>query len=173
MNYNKIVILGRVGRDPEIKALPSGSKVCSFSVATTRTWKNKETGEVHEDTEWHNVVFFNKPAEVIAQYIRKGSLILVDGHNQTRSWDDKETGKKVYRTEIIGEGFQLPPKGMSGTSEAPDNSLDNFDGPDDQPVKKQKNSFKANSSLKKKVESVQQGNLEYPEEQINAEDIPF
>jgi single-strand DNA-binding protein len=172
MNYNKIVILGRVGRDPELKALPNGNKVCTFSLATSRTWKDNN-GSKQEETEWHNVVFWNKPAEIIAQYVKKGSLLLIDGHLQTRSWDDKETGKKVYRTEIIGETVQLPPKGISGGSnEGPqdEGGLNAFDGPDKPTAKKEYP--KKKSALQEKVESVQ-GNIDYPSDELSAEEIPF
>lgn len=134
MNYNKIVIVGRVGRDPELKAIPSGSKVCTFSVATSRVWKDKEE-EKHEETEWHNVVFWNKPAELIARYIKKGSLILVEGRVQTRTYE--KDGVKMYRTEIMGIDFQLPPKSMNGGGDddgdqrsQADKDFDNF-GKDD------------------------------------------
>ena len=118
MNFNKIIILGRVGRDPELKAIPSGSQVCTFSLATSRVWKDKD-GEQQEQTEWHNVVFWNKPAEIIARYVKKGALLLVEGRVQTRTYE--KDGVKMYRTEIMGEQFQLPPKALGGGSDGEDN----------------------------------------------------
>ena len=106
MYLNKTIIVGNLTRDPELKALPSGQKVVSFSIATNRTWKDTE-GAKQEAVEYHNLVAFGKQAEVIAQYCSKGSQLLVEGRIQTRSWEDKETTKKVYRTEIVVENFQL------------------------------------------------------------------
>lgn len=115
MNLNNANIIGRVTRDPEVKALPSGMQVCSFSMATNRVWKNKE-GAKQESTTFHNMVAFGKQAETIGQYVKKGQLLLVQGRIETRSWEDKETKKKMYRTEIIVENFQFGPK-AAGTSE--------------------------------------------------------
>lgn len=109
MYLNKSIIVGNLTRDPELKALPSGQKVVSFSLATNRTWKDAE-GAKQEAVEYHNLVAFGKQAEVIAQYCTKGSQLLVEGRIQTRSWEDKETTKKVYRTEIVVENFQLGSK---------------------------------------------------------------
>ena len=104
MYLNKATIIGNITRDPELKALPSGSNVVNFSVATNRSWKDKE-GQKQEDVEYHNVVAFGKQAEVIAQYMKKGSQILVEGRLQTRSWETD--GVKKYSTEIIVENFQF------------------------------------------------------------------
>ena len=101
-------------RDPELKALPSGIKVVNFSLATNRVWKDKEEGKKEEVT-YHNVVGFGRQAETIAQYMRKGSQILVEGRSQTRSWDNKDGGKS-YKTEIVIENVQFgnKPKGAPG-----------------------------------------------------------
>ena len=108
MYINKALIYGNITRDPEMKALPSGISVTSFGVATNRTWKDKN-GVKQESVNFHNVVAFGKQAELIHQYLKKGSGIFVEGRIQTRSWDDKE-GKKQYRTEIVVENFQFGPK---------------------------------------------------------------
>lgn len=155
MNYNKIVIVGRVGQDPELKALNTGDKVCKFSVATSRKWNNKN-GELQEETEWHNVVFWNKPAEIIAQYIKKGSLILVDGRVQTNTYE--KDGVTMYRTQIIGETFQLPPRSLSG------NNRD-----EDEPVSRVKTSKRSST---KKVEN-EKSDFDESEESVNPNDIPF
>lgn len=107
MYLNKVTIIGNIVRDVELKALPSGSKVASFSVATNRTWNDSSKGK-QEETEYHNIVSFGKQAEVIAQYMNKGSQILVEGRIQTRSWESD--GIKKYRTEIVLESFQFGKK---------------------------------------------------------------
>jgi len=108
MYLNKATIIGNLTRDPELKALPSGQNVVNFSVATNRVWKDKE-GAKQEQAEFHNVVAFGKQAETIAQYMKKGSQILVEGRLQTRSWE--ADGVKKYATEIILEQFQFGAKG--------------------------------------------------------------
>jgi single-strand DNA-binding protein len=103
---NKVILVGNAGRDPELKSLPSGQAVANFSLATSRRWKDK-SGEKQEQTEWHNVVAFGRTAEVIAQYVGKGSKLYVEGRLQTRSWDDKQSGEKRYRTEIVADSVQF------------------------------------------------------------------
>ena len=103
---NKVILVGNLGRDPEVRSLPSGQPVASFSVATSRRWKDRD-GNRQEATEWHNVVCFGKQAEIAGQYLTKGKQIFVEGRIQTRSWDDKTTGEKKYRTEIICDNFQM------------------------------------------------------------------
>lgn len=110
MYLNKTYIIGNLTKDPELKALPSGSKVVNFSVATNRTWYN-EAKEKQEAVEYHNVVAFGKQAETIAQYMKKGSQILVEGRLQTRSWETD--GVKKYSTEIVLENFQFGKKAES------------------------------------------------------------
>ena len=109
MYINKAIIVGNIVRDPELKSLPSGQKVCSFSVATNRTWKD-QAGQKQEAVDYHNVACFGKQAEIVAQWMKKGSQIYVEGRMTTRSWDDKDTGKKMYRTEVVAENVQFGPK---------------------------------------------------------------
>jgi len=99
-SVNKVILLGNVGKDPEVKFLPSGSAVANFSIATTERFKDKG-GEWQDKTEWHNLAAYGKVAEIIQKYVHKGDKLFVEGRLTTRSWDDKESGKKVYRTEII------------------------------------------------------------------------
>src|SRR3989344_3666743 len=113
MYLSKIFLYGNLTRDPELKALPSGSHVANFGLATNRTYKDKN-GAKQEATEFHNIVAFGRTAEVIAQYVKKGRPIFVEGRVQTRSWDDKEGGKKNYRTEIVVENFQFGADGRTG-----------------------------------------------------------
>lgn len=108
MYVNKAIIYGNITKDIELKALPSGVNVASFSVATNRTWKDK-SGTKQESTDFHNCVAFGKTAELLAQYMKKGSGLYVEGRIQTRSWDGQD-GKKNYRTEIVVENMQFGPK---------------------------------------------------------------
>src|SRR3990167_1134360 len=119
MFVNKAIIFGNITRDPELKSLPSGLQICSFSVATNRTWKNKD-GEKQEQADFHNIVAFGKTAENIHQYMRKGSSIYIEGRIQTRSWEDKESGKRVYRTEIVAENVQFGTKKVGAESRSED-----------------------------------------------------
>lgn len=106
MYLNKVFIIGNLTRDPELKAIPSGIKVCSFSVATNRVWKDKN-GAKQEAADYHNIVVFGRQAETVAQYMKKGSQVMVEGRMQTRSWDDQATNTKKYRTEIIADRVQF------------------------------------------------------------------
>lgn len=108
MNLNKAFILGRLTQNPQIKSLPSGDLVATFSLATNKVFYNKNR-EKQEQTEFHNIVAFGKLAEIAQQYLKQGSMALIEGRLQTRSWEDKD-GIKKYRTEIIAEALQLGPK---------------------------------------------------------------
>ena len=110
---NKVILVGNLGRDPEIRSLPSGQPVASFSVATSRRFKDRD-GQRQEQTEWHNIVCFGKQAEIAGQYLVKGKQVFIEGRIQTRSWDDKNSGEKKYRTEIICENFQMLGGGPGG-----------------------------------------------------------
>lgn len=153
MYLNKVFLIGNLTRDPELKALPTGTKVASISLATNRTWKDAQ-GAKKESVEFHNVVAFARQAEVIAQYCKKGSSLYIEGRIQTRSWDATD-GSKKYRTEIVLENFQFGPKGMGTGTGAP------MTGPHNEAEMPQAN---AKPDL---------DTIEYPEEEINLEDIPF
>ena len=103
---NKVILIGNLGRDPEVRSTPSGQPVATFSVATNRRWKTRD-GERREETEWHNVECWGRQAEVAGQYLRKGSKLFVEGRIKTDSWDDRETGAKRYKTKIVCENFQM------------------------------------------------------------------
>lgn len=156
MYLNKVFIIGNLTRDPELKALPSGVNVSSFSIATNRVWKDKN-GVKQENTDYHNVVVFGRQADTASAYLRKGAMAYVEGRLTTRSWDGPD-GKKQYRTEIIADTIQFGPRNAAPTgagsyAQAPardsapsaggDNPLDSLDS------------------------------VEYPTEEINPEDIPF
>lgn len=147
MNLNKAIIVGRMTRDPELKKIPNGTAVVSFSLATSRVYKNKEDKKM-EETEFHNCVAFGRTAEIIGQYLVKGQLVLIEGRIQTRSWDAE--GVKKYRTEIMVESMQMGPKAGGAST---------------------------GSTSTEKVEKKQDINayddIEYPEDEINPDDIPF
>jgi single-strand DNA-binding protein len=103
---NKVILIGHLGQDPQSRAMPSGKAVVNLRVATTEGWRDKQTGENKEATEWHNVVMFDRLAEIAAEYLRKGSHIYVEGRIRTRKWQDKE-GHDRYSTEIIANEMQM------------------------------------------------------------------
>jgi len=105
---NKVMIAGYVGRDPELRTMPDGRSVANFSIATTERWKDKRTGEDKEQTEWHNIVAFERRAEVIGEYVQKGTPLLVEGKLKTRKWQDKQ-GNDRYTTEIVMSNFVFLP----------------------------------------------------------------
>lgn len=124
MDLNKVMLIGRLTRNPESRTTPQGVTVCNFSVATSRTWKNDQ-GQAQERTEFHNVVAWRRLGEICAQYLIKGRQIYLEGHLETRSWDDKNTGQKRYRTEIIADNMiMLGSKAESGASGAAENEED-------------------------------------------------
>ena len=129
-------------RDPEARALPSGVQVSTFSVATNRVWKDKN-GAKQESVDYHNVVVFGRQAETVAQYLKKGSSVLVEGRMQTRSWDGQD-GTKKYRTEIVADRVQFGPRRGDASSQPPP------------------------AETKGDADTI-----EYPEEEINPDDIPF
>ncbi len=118
-SVNKVIIVGNLGRDPEVRYTPNGSAVCNVSVATTRSWKNKESGDKSEETEWHRVVFYDKLAEIAGEYLKKGRSVYVEGRLKTRKWQDKD-GVEKYTTEIIATDMQMlgSREGMGGGSTA-------------------------------------------------------
>src|SRR3989344_5025823 len=153
MYINKAFVFGNLTKDPEIRALPSGVKVASFGLATNRTYKDKN-GVKQEKADFHNIVVFGKQAELIGQYMKKGSSMFVEGRIETRSWDAPD-GQKKYKTEIVVENFQFGPK--TGGSSAGGGSY-----------------APKESATKKETKSEDTaGEIKYPEEEINIEDIPF
>ena len=105
-SVNNVIIVGNLGRDPEVRYTPNGSAVCNVTVATSRVKKNKESGEKSEDTEWHRIVFFDKLAEIAGEYLKKGRSVYVEGRLQTRKWTDKD-GVEKYTTEIVATEMQM------------------------------------------------------------------
>jgi single-strand DNA-binding protein len=164
MYFNRAIVIGNLTRDPEMRALPSGVQVTSFSVATNRVWKDKN-GAKQESTDYHNVVVFGRQAETAAQYLKKGASVLVEGRMQTRSWDDKTSGEKKYRTEIVADRVQFGPRRDGAAGVATGSST---------PVSKAEKRGEGKGATGTKDATADAGGaIEYPEEEINAEDIPF
>lgn len=154
MNLNKAIIIGNVTQNPEVRNTPSGQTVASFSVATNRMWTDKQ-GQKQQKAEFHNVVAWGRLAEIAGQYLTKGSLCMVEGHLQTRNWDDQQ-GNRHWKTEIITENIQLGPRGARSTApESENNSGDetNFSQPS--------------------TESTPEKDNDDNEDDIKVEDIPF
>ena len=105
-SINKVILIGNLGRVPEVRYTPNGSAICNISVATTRNWKDKTSGDKVEETEWHRVVFYDRLAEIAGEYLKKGRPVYVEGRLKTRKWQDKD-GKDVYTTEVIADNMQL------------------------------------------------------------------
>ena len=114
-SVNKVILIGNLGRDPEVRYTPSGSAVCNVTLATTRNWKSKESGEKVEETEWHRVVFYDRLAEIAGEYLKKGRSIYVEGRLKTRKWTDKD-GAEKYTTEVIAQEMNMlgSREGMGG-----------------------------------------------------------
>ena len=103
---NKVILIGNLGQDPEVRYLPNGGAVCNLSVATSETWKDKNTGEQQERTEWHRVVLFRRLAEIAGEYLKKGSKVYLEGKLQTRKWQDQQ-GQDRYTTEVVADEMQM------------------------------------------------------------------
>ena len=116
-SVNKVIIVGNVGRDPETRYMPSGDAVTNISVATSDRYKDKQTGEMKENTEWHRIAFFGKLAEIAGQYLKQGSQVYVEGRLRTRKWTD-QSGQEKYSTEIIADSMQMLGARMAGSGDA-------------------------------------------------------
>ncbi len=105
-SINKVILIGNLGKDPEVRYTPNGAAICNITLATTRSWKNKDSGDKVEETEWHRVVFYDRLAEIAGEYLKKGRPVYVEGRLKTRKWQDKE-GVDKYTTEIVADNMQL------------------------------------------------------------------
>lgn len=155
MYLNKAFIFGNLTRDPELRAMPSGMNVCSFSIATNRVFKDRE-GKNQEQTDFHNIVVFGRQADTVAQYLKKGSSAFIEGRIQTRSWEAKD-GEKKYRTEIVADRVQFGPRSSGGGGARPAGSGQGGRGA--QPQEDEGSSSPAG--------------IDYPKDDINPDDIPF
>jgi single-strand DNA-binding protein len=154
-SVNKVMLLGNLGRDPEVRTFPNGDSVCNFSIATSTSWKDKASGEKKEKTEWHNIVMYRKLAEIAGEYLKKGSSVFVEGSLQTRKWQTKE-GQDRYTTEIAADTMQML-GGRENRNSEPSNTDDNFN-------QEPERVNKADAKISQSAEPT----LELPED-----DIPF
>ncbi len=163
MNLNKALLIGRVASDPELKSTNSGQSVCSFRIATNRTWKDT-SGQKREEAQFHNIVLWGKQAELASQYMPKGSLVYIEGRLQTRSWEGQ--GGKKYITEIVGEKIQFGPK-SAGTA--------GFSGNQNQPGQKEIAKPVKKQELEEDIPVIEDGSFDVPEskDEIDVKDIPF
>lgn len=161
MNLNKVVLIGHLTNDPEIKTIPSGQMVCSFGLATNRVWTNQSTKQREEKTEFHSIVLWGRLAEIASQYLKKGSLAMIEGRIQTRSWQDT-SGSKRYRTEIVGENIQLGPKTISQQTSPKADFASTTNKPQEQPT--------PNALPNKDIPII---NEKDKDKEIRIEDIPF
>lgn len=153
MDLNKVMLIGRLTRDPESRTTPQGATVANFGIATGRVWKDQQ-GNRQEATEFHNIVAWRKLGEIAAQYLRKGKQVYIEGHLQTRSWDD-QSGKKQYRTEVVADNMIM--LGNKGDAAAPAPS----------PAMSQQ------ASTPQAVAQIDPASLPVSDEEIRIEDIPF
>lgn len=144
MNLNKVILIGRVATDPEMRSTPTGQSVCTFRLATNRVWTERNSGKRQEKAEYHNIVLWQRLAEIASQFLTKGSLVLIEGRLETRSWQDS-AGNRRYRSEVIGQNMQLGPKAAGKIT----------------PVSKE--------APEKEIPIIEEG----PEEEIDVKDIPF
>ena len=154
-SVNKVMLLGNLGRDPEVRTFPNGDSVCNFSIATSTSWKDKASGEKKEKTEWHNIVMYRKLAEIAGEYLKKGSSVFIEGSLQTRKWQTKE-GQDRYTTEVAADTMQML-GGRENRNSEPSNTDDNFN---QEPERVNKADAKVSQSA--------EPTLELPED-----DIPF
>ena len=163
MNLNKIFLIGRLTRDPESRALPSGQPVSNFGLATNRVWTNQETNEKQEQTEFHNIVAFGKLADICNQYLSKGSLVMIEGRIQTRSWQNQD-GDTRYRTEVITEAMQMGPRGgQVGRGKSAAKGADKSKNENVEEIQ-----VNENGEEKPKKKSSEES-----EDEVKSEDIPF
>jgi len=147
MYLNKALLYGNLTRDPELRSLPSGMNVVNFSIATNRTFKDRD-GKKQEQTDFHNVVVFGRQADTVSQYLKKGSSVFVEGRMQTRSWEKE--GQKMYRTEVVADRVQFGPRGAGGGGGG---NRSHDSQPDD--------------------DGGSSAGIDYPKDDINPDDIPF
>lgn len=156
MYLNKVYLYGNLTRDPEQRALPNGTAVTNFSLATNRIYKDAN-GAKQEQVEYHNIVVFGRQAETSAQYLKKGQGVMIEGRITTRSWDDKTTNEKKYRTEIVADAVQFGPKSGGGPSGPSDDGMKGNPGP----------------TTPKQGGATELDTIDYGDSNINLDDIPF
>lgn len=176
MNLNKAFVLGNVTRDPEVRSMPNGNQVTTFSIATNRVWKDAQ-GQKKEEAEFHNIVCYGKLADISSRYLNRGSLVLIEGRIKTRNWQDN-AGVKHWKTEIIAETMQLGPKGSGGGSSGNTNYNKSFTpNPEPQPAKQEEIPIIEENYTPPVEENLSdQGSISFEDnaaDEIDVKDIPF
>ncbi len=164
MNLNKVFLLGNLTNDPELRNLPSGQPVCSFGMATNKTWTDRETGEKKQKAEFHNIVAWRNLATIASQYLQKGGLVFVEGHLTTRNWEDS-SGVRKYKTEVVADNIQLGPRrniNQEGSSMATEISSESK-------IKKtnENNEKKSKTDANNNIPTIEEG------DDIDIEEVPF
>jgi single-strand DNA-binding protein len=165
MDLNKVMIIGRLTRDPELRTTPTGTSVCQLGLATNFVYTNQQSGQKVENVEYHNVVMWRKLGEIAAQYLKKGQRVYIEGRLQTRSWDG-DNGKKNYKTEIIADNMIMLDGGRGGEAGAPMGGANNGGGFNRPSVPAANNADEQSYPIEE-LPTIQQG------EDINVDDIPF
>ena len=166
MNLNKVFLIGRLTQDPQVKSTSSGQMVCTFGLATNKIWTDQETRQRQEKTEYHNIVLWRRLAEIASQYLAKGSLVLIEGRIQTRSWEDS-SGNKKYKTEIVADNIQLGPRGYPKETPAKTPPLETAEQNQEKNQREENIPVIEEGSLPENPESQNQ------EEEIDVKEIPF
>lgn len=170
MNLNKVVLVGRLTQDPQLKTLASGQPVCTFGMATNRVWNDRQSSQKRQETEFHNIVLWQRLAEIASQYLKKGNIALIEGRLQTRSWQDAATGTKKYRTEIVADRLQLGPREASSFKPAPTTQQPPIEPPDPGPGPEPEPKAEApQTPNKEEIPVIDQDR----EDEIDVDEIPF
>lgn len=169
MNLNKVLLIGRLTQDPEARSTPSGQNVTTIKMATNRVWTDATSGR-KEATEYHTVVAWGRLGDIASNYLKKGALVMIEGRIQTRSWDDKDTGKKRYMTEIIAENLQMGPRASGATGQAYE--------PSASPTRRPANPSTSTSSAEPEIPIIDENEplnagVEEDEMAIKESDLPF
>ncbi len=174
MDLNKAMLLGRMTQDPQVRSTANGQNVASFGVATNRRWKDRNTTEMKEEVQFHNIVAWGKLGDICSQYMHKGMKILVEGRIQNRSWDDQQTGQKKYRTEIVADNIIMLDSKGGGSQQEGGNSFNNQGGQTTpiSPLAPQPNQSQNEINIPS-AEQIPTINIDDDKEEIKIEDIPF
>jgi len=169
MDLNKVMLIGNITKDIQMRTTQRGQNVASFSVATNRRWKDQSTGDFKEDAQFHNIVAWGKLAEICNQYMGKGRKVYVEGRIQTRTWDDPQSGQKKYFTEIVAENIiMLDSRG--GVQNTGNNYNQNQNQPSAQVSNSDQQSDESNTSVEEEIPTI---NIDEDQEEIKVKDIPF
>lgn len=166
MSLNKVLLIGNLTRDPELRSTPSGQSVANFAIATNRVWKDPQSGEKKEAVEFHNIVMWRRLAEIAGQYLRKGSKIFLEGRLQTRSWQD-QSGTKKYMTEVVAENMQMLDRKPQGQGSAPYQPANREFSPSGAPAQT------ASQPAPPQPEEIPTIQIDENQDEVKIEDIPF